>query len=274
MAVAEPIKEGKLNRQECWRIVNEVYDEAVKLACRSVFDHPFTRELKAGTLPLECIRGWILNSYAWALEINMSLPEKYYLFSDALCQKTDLLELLADKYADEFATPGRGGHQRTLDTLGQAVGLGCAEMQEYKLLPAMRAMLDSTVWNFEVSHELGIGNVLEEWFGHWCALWFESLTKHYGLSDEGAFYFRLHSEADSRDSHAGGEAIGHEVMGHAQGNRYMTVRALEDGRVKPDHLRQAVMGAASVDSYLNFLDAVYYTYHPSKRLSDVELTRR
>ena len=147
-------------------------------------------------------------------------------------------------------------------------------MQEYKLLPAMRAMLDSTVWSFEVSHDLGIGNVLEEWFGHWCALWFESLTKRYGLSEDGAFYFRLHSEADSLDAHAGGEAIGHEVMGHAQGNRYMTVRALEDGRVKPEELRQAAIRASSVDSYLNFLDAVYYTYHPSKRLSDVELTRR
>lgn len=263
-----------MSREECWKIVNEAFEEAVKVAIDRIFKHPFTQELKAGTLPIECIRGWLLNSYAWAMEINMSLPHKYYLFNEVLNQKPDLVELLADKYADEFCTPGRGGHQRTMDAVGKGLGLDPKELQEYKLLPAMRSMLDSTVWNFEVSHELGVGNVLEEWFGRWCGLWFESLTKHYGLSEEEAFYFCLHAEADSFGPHTGGEAIGHEVMGHAQGNRYFTVRMLEDGMVEPDKVRERLVQAGGVESYINFLDAVYYTYHSTKGVSDVEQTRR
>lgn len=274
MAVAEPVMGKKLTRKECWQIVNEAVDESIRIAHDRVLKHPFTLELKAGTLPIECIRGWVLNSYAWALEINMSLPNRYYLFNDMLNQKTDLLELLADRYADEFATPDRGGHQRTLDALGKAVGLDPKDLQEYQQLPAMRGMLDSAVWGNVVNLRFGVGNTFEEWFGSWCRLWFESLTKNYGLSEEEAFYFRLHSEADSVGYHSGGEAIGHEVMGHAEGNRYITVRMLEEGFVQPQELREMMARLSSVDTYINFLDALYYTYHPTKGLSDVEQTRR
>lgn len=274
MAVAEPVTEKKLSRKECWQMVNQAVDEAIRIAHDRVFNHPFTQELKAGTLPMECIRGWVLNSYAWALEINMSLPNRYYLFNDMLNQKTDLLELLADRYADEFVAPARGGHQRTLDALGKGVGLDPKDLQEYKQLPAMRGMLDAAVWGNVVNLRFGVANAFEEWFGNWCALWFESLTKHYGLSEEAAFYFRLHSEADSFGPHSSGEAIGHEVMGHGEGNRYITVRVLEEGLVQPEELQEMVMGASSLESYINFLDAVYYTYHPTKGLSDVEQARR
>lgn len=272
MADAQPVELKKLSRKECWRMVNEACVEALKIAVDRIFNHPFTQELKAGTLPIECIRGWVLNSYAWALEINMSAPYKYYLFNDLLNQKVDLLELLADKYADEFATPGRGGHQRTMDTLGKALGLSPKEMQEYQQLPAMRGMLDSTVWSNEVSLRLGM-SIAEEWLGHWCALWFESLTGRYGLSEEEAFYFRLHAEADSLADHRGGESIGHEIMGHGQSHRYVAVRLLEDGLLNPEEMRQMVMRSAGADSYINFLDALYYTYHPAKKLSEIEQSR-
>ena len=112
MAVSESQEPKGLNRKECWKIVNEAFDEALRIAHDRLFDHPFTRELKAGTLPIECIRGWLLNSYAWALEINSSAAYKYYLFNDLLSQKVDLLAMLADKRGDEYATPRRGGHPR------------------------------------------------------------------------------------------------------------------------------------------------------------------
>jgi pyrroloquinoline quinone (PQQ) biosynthesis protein C len=274
MAIAEIREQKKLSRQEYWKMVNQVVDDALKVAYERVFSHPFTQELKAGTLPIECIRGWVQNSYAWALEINMSLPRRYYLFNDMISQKTDLLALLADRYADEFATPTRGGHQRTLDALGKPLGLDPKEMQEYQQIPAMRGMLDGIVWSNEVNLQFGVGNIFEEWFGKWCALWYQSLIQHYGLSESAAFYFRLHSEADSFGEHSGGEAIGHEVMGHAEGNRYITVRMLEEGLVRPEELPELVQRTGSVETYINFLDAVYHTYHPTKKLSDVEQTRR
>ncbi len=270
MALQETNQEKRLSREECWELVNESVNAALKQAFEQIFTHPFTQELKDGTLPMECIRGWLLNTYAWSLEINMSLPYRYYLFNHMLNQRPDLLELLADRYADEFVTPVRGGHQRTLDAFGQAIGLDRKTLHEYKPLAAMRSMLDSTVWALEVNLDFGIGNTTEEWFGKWCWIWYQSLTKNYGLSDNGAYYFRLHSEADNFGEHEGGEVIGHEVMGHAEGNRYITVRMIEDGFVKPDEIKGLVLRSSSVERYLSFLDAVYYTYHPAKKVGEVE----
>ena len=274
MATVEPTGQKKLSRKECWKLVNEAVDAAVNVCLERVMNHPFTQELKAGTLPIECIRGWVLNSYTWALEINMSLPHRYYLFHEMLSQKTDLLELLADRYADEFVTPVRGGHQRTLDIMGKALGLDPKEMQEFKQIPAMRGMLDSNVWGNEVKLQFGVANTFEEWFGTWSGVFFEGLIRHYGLSEKEAFYMQLHSEADAFGDHAGGESIGHEVMGHAQGNRYITVRMVEEGQVKAEDLPDLALRASAIDTYINFLDGLYYTYHPAKGLSDVEQTRR
>ena len=274
MAMQETGKEGKLSREECWKLVNEAVDSALKLAHERIFSHLFTQELKAGTLPMECIKAWLLNSYAWALEINMSLPYRYYLFHNMLSQRPDLFELLADRYADEFVTPVRGGHQRTMDVLGKALGIEEKELKEFQQIPAMRGMLDANVWNLEVNTQFGIANTTEEWFGKWCALWFDSLTKNYGISRDDANYFALHSEADAYGDHEAGQAIGHEVMGHAEGNRYITVRLLEDGLVRPEGLRETVTRMSSVEPYLNFLDAIYYTYHPEKKVSDLEQSRR
>lgn len=273
MAVSASREQKGLSRKECWKVVNEVFDEALRVARDHLFNHPFTQELKEGRLPIECVRGWLLNSYAWALEINSSAAYKYYLFNDLLNQKVDLLTMLADKRGDEYATPGRGGHQRTMDTLGKALGLDPKEMQAYQQLPAMRGMLDAIVWGNEVSQRLGM-SLAEELLGQWCALWFQSLTKHYSLTAEEAFYFHLHAEADSLSDHQSGEAIGHEIMGHGQSHRYLGVRMLEDGLVAPEEMRQMVLRQANLDSYLNFLDAVYYTYHPTKGISDVEQSRR
>ncbi len=273
MAVSETREQKGLNRKECWKIVNEAFDEALRIAQDRLFDHPFTRELKAGTLPIECIRGWLLNSYAWALEINSSAAYKYYLFNDLLSQKVDLLAMLADKRGDEYATPGRGGHQRTMDVLGKALGLSPKEMQEYHQLPAMRGMLDMIVWGNESSQRLGM-SLAEELLGHWCGLWFESLVKHYGLTEADAFYFHLHAEADSQSDHQSGDSIGHEIMGHGQSHRYLAVRILEDGLMEPEEMKQTVLRQAGLDGYLNFLDALYDTYHPTKGISDVEQTRR
>ncbi len=274
MALQEANTEKKLSREECWKLVNEAVDAAVKFAHERVFTHPFTLELKAGTLPMECIKGWLLNSYAWALEINMSLPYQYYLFHSMLSQRTDLFELLSDRYADEFASPVKGGHQRMMDTLGKALGIELKELKEYQQIPAMRGMLDANVWNLEVNTQFGVANTTEEWYGKFCGLFFESLTKNYGISKEDARYFGEHADADAYGDHEAGQTIGHEVLGHAEGNRYITVRLLEDGLIQSEGLRETILRMSTGEPYANFLDAIYYTYHPDKKLGDLEQTRR
>lgn len=274
MTLQEANEGKKLSRDECWKLVNEAVDAAIKFAHERVFTHPFTQELKAGTLPMECIKGWMLNSYAWALEINMSLPYQYYLFHSMLSQRTDLFELLSDRYADEFSSPVKGGHQRMMDALGKALGIELKELKEYQQIPAMRGMLDANVWNLEVNTQFGVANTTEEWYGKFCGLFFESLTKNYGISKEDAHYFAEHAEADAYGDHEAGKTIGHEVMGHAEGNRYITVRLLEDGLVQREGLRETILRMSTGEPYANFLDAIYYTYHPDKKLSDLEQTRR
>jgi pyrroloquinoline quinone (PQQ) biosynthesis protein C len=117
-------------------------------------------------------------------------------------------------------------------------------------------------------------SIAEEWIGEWCAIWFESLIKYYGLSESEAYYFRLHAEADALGDHEAGSAIGHEIMGHGQSHRYLAVRMLEDGLLTPEEMRQMVARSAGADSYVNFLDALYDTYHPERKFSDIEQTRR
>ena len=55
---------------EAQKIVDEAWEFALKDAFKRIWEHPFTRELEAGTLPIEIVRGFICNWYTAAQEIN------------------------------------------------------------------------------------------------------------------------------------------------------------------------------------------------------------
>lgn len=255
-------KEERERRNQIRSLVNEIYDTTVSEARERVWAHRFTRDLEAGTLPIEVIRGLICNLSTWAMEINASSRRKFGHHAEFYARYPDLERLLSDKAADEFTTPGPGGHQPTVYRLGAALGLTREQMVSFHLIPATRGYLDSIVWRFETGSVGGI-NITEEWYADWAKVWSKALMKHYGLSREDVFYWDLHAEADSLDEH-GATEVEHHVMGHGMSNRYLSWRLLQEGVGDSPNLRERWIKSArqSVEQFLLWVEANYDTYDP------------
>lgn len=249
---------------ELYVLVNEIYDNTVAEARERVWSHRFTRDLEAGTLPMEVIRGLMLNLSTWAMEINATSRRKFGRNADFYAHHPDLEELLSDKAADEFTTPTPPGHQPTVYRLGTALGLTREQMIHYPLLPATRGYLDSICWHFETGGPGGIAPT-EEWYADWAKTWSQALRKHYGLTREDVFYWDLHAEADSLEEHTA-TTVEREVMGHGMANRYLAWRVLQAGMgMTPDFKeRWTRITKKTVEQFLIWLDQVYDTYDPRR----------
>ena len=51
--------------EEAKAIVDPIWDEIVEDNIRRIWGHPFTRELQAGTLPIEVIKGYCIHQWHW-----------------------------------------------------------------------------------------------------------------------------------------------------------------------------------------------------------------
>jgi pyrroloquinoline quinone (PQQ) biosynthesis protein C len=263
-AASDPVGPRRYSREEARRIVDETWDLALADAFKRVWEHPFTQELDAGTLPIECVRGFVCNWYTAAQEINAASAAGYYASRPFYALYPDLDESRAEGIADEFTAPGPGGHQRTIEGVASALGIGRDELVHYPLIPEARAYLDTLVGFLAYSRGGGDGiNINEERLAEWFKIWSRSLVENYGLTEEDVFYFTMHAEADARGEHFGGPTIGEDVMGHADRNREVAVRTLEAGMGPADPLRVWVQIAKSgTDMFLLLLDGCYHRYYP------------
>ena len=89
----------------------------------AITQHPFTRDLAAGTLPVETVRQYFRQLYPTVQEINASLTYLYLRFIDFWKAHDDMEEEFTDKLAEELAYPKGGGHIRLLWPLAEALGL-------------------------------------------------------------------------------------------------------------------------------------------------------
>ncbi len=248
---------------EAQKIVDEAWEFALKDAFKRIWEHPFTRELEAGTLPIEIVRGFICNWYTAAQEINAASAFGFFFNRQLYNQIPDLEEIRAEGTADEFSAPGPGGHQRTIEAVAKALGISREELINYHLIPEARAYLDNLVCILAEPGRGGGINVNEERLSEWFKIWSRSLVEHYGLTQTDVYYFTMHSEADSRGEHFGGPVIGEDVLGHADRNRYIARRMLEEGLGPPDPLRVWNQIAKSgTNMFLLLLDGCYERYHP------------
>jgi pyrroloquinoline quinone (PQQ) biosynthesis protein C len=256
--------------KEAGRIVDQAWEISLKDAFKRVWEHPFTRELEAGTLPIEVIRGFICNWYTAAQEINASSASGFY-FNRHLCsQIPEMEQARAEGTADEFTAPGPGGHQRTIEGVASALGISREKLIYYPLIPEARAYLDNLVCVLTEPGRAGSINIHEERLAEWFKIWSRSLVAHYGLKPQDIFYFTMHAEADSGGQHYGGPVIGEDVMGHADRNRYIARRILEAGLGPPDPLRfwPEIMRWGT-DMFLLLLDGCYERYYPQARSKQV-----
>jgi pyrroloquinoline quinone (PQQ) biosynthesis protein C len=257
----------KYTPEEARKIVDETWDIALGDAFKRVWEHPFTRELDAGTLPIECVRGFVSNWYTAAQEINAASAAGYYASRAFYSQFPDLDESRAEGIADEFTAPGPGGHQRTIEGIAKALGVGREELVNYPLIPEARAYLDTLVIFLAYSRGGGDGiNINEERLAEWFKIWSRSLVENYGLTADDVYYFTMHAEADSRGEHYGGPTLDSEVMGHADRNRDVARRTLEAGMGPAEPLRVWPQIAKSgTDMFLLLLDGCYERYYPKDR---------
>ena len=255
----------KMSREEAKREVDGIWEEVLEDNMRQIWAHRLTQELEAGTLPIEIIKAYAIHQWHWALETNNTLPYLYNTDRDFYRRTPDLEALVFDKVSDEFGTPGPGGHQRMVDQLIFACGFTREEVARYKCLPEMRGWIDTITMGNMFGPRVGYAIfTVEDWIPPWRHVWIECLTKHHGFSRESLIYFVSHMEADSQ-THQGGDAIGHEVVGHGEGNRYWAQRALEEGMAPANYAELwRDRGKHVVDGWLMWFDALYENYDPRK----------
>jgi len=191
------------------QVVFDTYEKTIK-------NQPFFVELRAGTLPRAKLRGWIVNWYAFALEVNTGMATAYHQFVGFFKRHPECEDLIAQKIGEEFTTPAIGGHARMLPVLGQALGVEAREMIEAQLIPEARGLVDFFVrsWIDIPLAECYAVHLEEEIFGYISQDFRASLPK-YGVTEEQLKYFRVHEEADMGE--------------HASTNQIILQKALEDG---------------------------------------------
>ena len=235
--------------------VAELRALAQRVYRKQLLDHPFSHELRAGTLSRERIRGFLLNHWTFSLEINTGKSYGYHRWLPFLKRHPAMYDLIVEQLVDELAHPGPGGHIRIQLPLLAAFGLTEEECAEAILIPEARALIDTRVRMFEQlpMAETYAAGLTEGSIGQWFGVWFHALTTHYGLTREQAAYFDVHHEADTQE-HESGHA-------HVMGNAWIIQACLEDG-YRPERpgftLESCVQLAA--DLWELFLDGLMRRY--------------
>ena len=237
-------------------IVQRLRDLAAESFQRQVFEHQFMHELMDGTLPLSKIKGFFLNWYRFALEINTVKSDAYNHFLPFLERHPDCYDVFTEQIADELMHPGPGGHIKMLYLAGEGFGLSREELVEHELIPEARALVDCRVrlWREGPMAEAWASSMTEGPIGIWMGMFHEALTGHYGISEHHSQYFSKHYEADTQEHEEG-------IMAHGDGNGYVLRRLLEAGyRQERPGWSLEYATQLSVDLYEIFLNGLYQRY--------------
>jgi pyrroloquinoline quinone (PQQ) biosynthesis protein C len=202
-------EEAKQKVEALRRIVLHSYERTIK-------NQPFFVELRAGTLPRAKLKGWVINWYAFAVEVNTGMATAYHQFVGFFKRHPECEDLIAQKIGEEFTTPALGGHARMLPVLGKGLGVEAEEMIEAQLIPEARALVDFFVrsWIDIPLAECYAVHLEEEVFG-FISQDFRAGLPQYGVTEEQLKYFRVHEEADLGE--------------HSSTNQIILQKALEDG---------------------------------------------
>jgi pyrroloquinoline quinone (PQQ) biosynthesis protein C len=219
---------------------------------KRVLQGEFMRELMAGTLPLETFRDWCRHWYTYALEINTAISCLYHRFGWLWRKYPDFEDFISERVSEEAGEPGPGGHIRTFETLGAAIGLTRQDLTTQRLLPGLRAGIDYYVRVIFEGTPHEIGAVLLNEKAHGAIVFgeiYQALKKPpYNLSEEALLYFSLHSIAD---------------MDHGTENRNFFIKLLEREPVQERPgwgMEYTTMVWAEI--FGRFFDEVYQEYRP------------
>jgi len=227
-----------------------------------ILRHPMMRELSQGTLPMEVIRGFVKNFHPFVLGINTAVRTLYKRELESMKNSPRLEEAFIEKAADEFCTPGPGGHIRTLERFAAAVAIPREELVEAALLPGALAYMEGATALLAHSPNVPLPEIRafslhEEPFGEFCKIWYDALIAHYGIAPEDAAYFDIHYRADLSE-HDG-------VMAHGEYNKMVLLNLLANENFPKERPGWGIenMALLAVELFALLLDDVYQACHPN-----------
>jgi pyrroloquinoline quinone (PQQ) biosynthesis protein C len=201
-------------------LANRLFDE-------KVVGHRFIREMRAGTLPLEAIKEFMISYYNFIRDFTPLVPGLLYRFLPFLKRHPEIERTLMGLTVEELGRPGPGGHIKLFDDLLGYFGVTPAEALDWELIPEARAYVDFTVRVAREAPwvELWSWFLIEEPYGRdLMPAFHQALSRHYGFNPAQLVYFQTHHEADTQEHEEG--------MAHGEMNKYFLRVALEEGYVE------------------------------------------
>lgn len=188
-----------------------------------IMEHPFTRRLEAGDLPVEAVRAASLDWYVFHRKLAASFSRLYHRFIHICRTYVDIEEEFLERISHELTRPKAGG--RTLLLRQSVLALGVPESAVNN--PPQGSDLRGFVAFFGRLHSEGtfaevVSGQLGTAFAPYARLWRDVLKKQYGLKDEANQYWELNAKLDQE--RAGGGALGTRSE-----NTYLLRRVFEEG---------------------------------------------
>lgn len=211
----------------------------------SMMSHPVTAAICGGRASRDLLKALVLNLYSFALESNAAaVGIKQWNRRQMLLGAPEInFVVVTEKVIDELTNPGPSGHMRMLEILWKTLGGAREELLLSSPSTEVRVYSDHHV---RATLDEGRSSFDEEQFGHWSALIYQALVKHYDFTPEQAIYFKEHGEADTME-HRDGIASHGEMENLAVIRRFEQDPGLKDEEIERNITRKFVLNRMLLD---------------------------
>ena len=232
-------------RSICTRIIKGIRDVR-----EQQWSIPYFKELMAGTLPLECLGGFVRMYYKVGASVNSCLAIQYSRLLP-IAKRADIVdEMLAENVGGEIGYPTPGGHARMILKTAKKLGIPYDELVDIEPVLGMRRFYNlGAKWAMvlglgerAVAGITGEGNLRDI-----SELHLISLTRHYGFTDDDCEFFKVHGIAD---------------IEHVKEGVHWLDWCVRNGQVSLDpSYPWERLGMSSVFA-VKYYDEIYKMYHP------------
>ncbi len=211
-----PTAEAEAKAQVLLKLTDDLVSEYI-------MDHPCTRRLEAGDLPLEVIQAACLDWYTFHRKLAASFARLYHRLIVICRTYTDIEEEFLERISHELTRPKAGG--RTLLLRESVMALGVPETTLNN--PPQGADLRGFVALFGRLHSEGtfaeiVAGQFGSAFAPYARLWHNVLKNRHGVPDHANQYWEMNSQLD-KDKTGGG------ALGTRSENAYLLRRVFEEG---------------------------------------------
>ena len=194
-----------------------------ELVAAYIMDHPFTKRLEAGNLPMEAAQAACLDWYGLHRKLAASFARLYHRFIQVCRSHTDIEEEFLERISHELTRPKAGGRTLLLRDSVKALGVSEGTLNN----PPQGSDLRGFVAFFGRLHSEGtfaevVAGQLGSAFAPYARLWHGALKNKYGVADPANLYWELNSRLDQ-------EKVGGGALGTRAENAYMIRRVFEEG---------------------------------------------